>query len=607
MAIRQGSGSACVAALLVAMAYLAGCPVAATAAPQVGIAMYGEPALAAGFDHLPYVDSDAPKGGRLAVGVEGTFDSLNPWNLGAASTVEGLEGTVYQSLMSRSRDEPFTLYALIAESIETDDARTSVTFRLDPRARFSDGTPVTADDVLFSFALLKAHGRPQHRVAFAFVKAVTAPDARTVHYDLAGSTDRELPLILASMPVLPRHATDVQNFDAATLAPPVGSGPYRVTKVEQGRRLVLTRDVAYWGRDLASQRGLYNFDEIDIEYYADGDALFAAFAAGMLDARIEPSAHRWVTAYGFPAVRDGAVRREELAVGGPKGVEGFAFNLRRPVFQDIVVRRALASLLDFEWMNAKLYEGLMTRSIGFFDGSDLSSVGRPASEAERRLLARWPDAVAPQIMEGQGAPPVSDGSGEDRRPARAALSLLRPLGFRLADGRLERDGVPLAFEILVRDASQERLALNYSASLARVGVAARVRRVDPTQYERRRQTFDFDMSVGRWRASASPGNEQRSRFGSASAGQESSFNLAGVRDPAVDALIEIILASRTREDFVTAVRAYDRVLRSGAYIVPLFHATQEWVAVKRGLAHPARLPHYDAPAGLTLDSWWWTR
>lgn len=601
MAIRLSLGR------LAALAGLACLPAVAAPGPQPGIAMYGEPALPEGFDHFPYADPAAPKGGRLVVGVEGTFDSLNPWNLGAASTAEGLEGTVFQSLMTRSRDEPFSLYPLIAKSIETDAARTSVTFRLDPRARFSDGTPVTADDVLFSFRLLKTHGRPQHRVAFAFVRRASAPDAATVHYDLAGSTDRELPLILALMPVLPAHATDVARFDAATLAPPVGSGPYRVTGVEQGRRLTLIRDAAYWGRGLPSQRGLFNFEEIDIDYFADGDSLFAAFAAGLLDARIEPSAHRWVTGYDFPAVRDGAVRRESLPIGGPKGVDGFAFNLRRPVFQDIRVRRALASMLDFEWLNAKLYEGLMTRSIGFFDDSDLSSVGRPASEAERRLLAPWPGAVTPEIMAGQGDPPVTDGSGEDRRPARAALAALRPLGFHLAEGRLVRDGVPLAFEILVRDAPQERLALAYAASLARIGVVARVRRVDPTQYERRRQTFDFDMTVGRWRASASPGNEQRSRFGSASAEQESSFNLAGVRNPAADALIEIILASKTREDFVTATRAYDRVLRSGAYIVPLFHATQEWIAVKRGLSHPARLPHYDAPAGLTLEAWWWTR
>lgn len=570
-----------------------------------GIAMYGEPAFRDGFDHLPYADPDAPKRGRLRVGFEGTFDSLNPFNLNAGSAAQGINGNVYQTLMTRSRDEPFTLYGLIARTIEIDSARTWVTFRLDQRARFSDGTKITADDVVFSFDLLKAHGRPQQRVAFAFVKAISTPDSMTVHYDLAGSTDRELPLILALMPVLPRHAVDVTTFDQSSLVPPLGSGPYRITAVRPGLSLVLTRDSDYWGRHLPSQRGLYNFDEIDIEYFRDGNAMFEAFKAGILDVRIETDARRWIRAYDFPAVRDGTIRCETLPVGGPKGIDGFAFNLRRSLFQDVRVRRALALVFDFEWMNVKLFHGRYVRAQSFFDDSDLVSVGRPASDSEKRLLSRWPGAVTPDILAGKAVLSVTDGSGEDRTGAKKALAMLTTLGYRLDGGRLTRDGVPFSFEILVRDARQELLALNYAASLARIGIRAAVRRVDDTQYERRRQTFDFDMMIGRWATSASPGNEQRSRWGSGSADQAASFNLAGVRNPAIDGLIDAMLASKSHEDFVTAARAYDRVLRSGTYIVPLFHAAEEWVAVKHGLAHPWALPQYDTPVGATLDTWWW--
>lgn len=569
--------------------------------------MYGEPALPPDFDHFPYTNPAAPKGGTLLIGFEGTFDSLNPFNLNAGSAVQGLVGPVFQPLMARSRDEPFTLYGLVAKSVETDPGRTWVTFRLDPGARFSDGVAVTADDVLFSFNLLKKQGRPQHRVAYSFVKAVSAPDPMTVHFDLALSTDRELPLILALMPVLPRHATDIDTFDQSSLQVPVGSGPYRITAVRPGLKIRLRRDRDYWAKDLPSQRGLYNFDEVDIEYFHDGNAMFEAFETGLLDARIETNPQRWTSAYDFPLVSDGAIRRESLPIGGPKGMDGFVFNLRRPVFQDIRVRRALTFVFDFEWLNAKLFDGLYTRTRSFFDESELSSAGRPASEAERRLLARWPGIVDADIMAGRGEPPVSDGSGTDRTGAMRALELLRPLGYRIEGGRLARNGVPLSFEIMVRDKAQERLALLYAASLARIGVIARVRLVDDTQYERRRQQFDFDMMIGRWVTSASPGNEQRSRWGSASADQEASFNLAGVRNPAADGLIETIVSSASPDEFVTAARAYDRVLRSGAYIVPLFHAAQQWIAFKDGLAHPDALPHYDPPATSTLDTWWWKR
>jgi peptide/nickel transport system substrate-binding protein len=576
-----------------------------TPIPTHGIAMHGEPALSPGFGHLPYANPDAPKGGRLTVGVQGTFDSLNPFNVKAGSAAQGIQGNVYQGLMQRSFDEPFTLYGLIAQSIEIDDARSFITFHLDPRAHFSDGKPITSADIAFSFDLLKNKGRPQQRAAFTLVHAVTTPDEHTIGFDLSGAGDRELPLILAIMPVLPKHAIDLERFSESTLQAPVGSGPYKIAEVKVGERIVLKRDPDYWGRDLPIQKGLHNFDEIDVDYFRDANSLFESFKAGLIDYRDENNTTRWTTGYDFPAVRDGRVLTEELPTGVPKGMEGFAFNLRRPLFQDIRVREALGIMFDFEWLNASFFSGLYTRTKSFFDDSELASTGRPASEAERALLAPFPGAVRDDIMEGTWRPPKTDGSGRDREQAKKAMALLTQAGWHVVDGTLRKDAEPFAFEILVSDRGQERLALIYAEQLARIGIAARVRLVDEVQYQRRRQKFDFDMMIGVWAASASPGNEQRNRWSSASADQESSFNLAGAKSPAIDALIQAMLAAKTHEDFVTAVRVYDRVLLSGFYIVPLYHAQKQWTARWTRIARPSNIPHYASPLfGLTLDTWW---
>ena len=335
--------------------------------PRPAIAMHGEPALPDGFDHLPYADPAAVKGGRVSIGFLGAFDSLNPFNLKAGSTAQGLNGNVFETLMTRSLDEPFTLYGLIAKSIETDADRNVVTFRLDPRAHFSNGQPITSDDVRFTFELLKTRGRPQHRAAFSLVKAIEAPDPLTVRYELDGSGDREMPLTLALMPVLPRGAVDLAKWDDASLGIPVGSGPYKIAEVKPGERLILKEDPNYWGKDLPVRRGLFNFDEIDIEYFRDANSLFEAFAAGPLDFREETEPDRWLTAYDFPAIRDHRDVREALPIGGPKGMEGFVFNLRRPIFDDIRVREALGLMFDFEWINANLYGGLYKRTKSFFD------------------------------------------------------------------------------------------------------------------------------------------------------------------------------------------------------------------------------------------------
>jgi len=569
--------------------------------PVGAIAMHGRPALPPNFANLPYADPHAPKGGRLNLAFLGAFDSLNPYNVKALSTAQGLIGNVYQSLMVRSADEPFTLYGLIAKSLETDEARDKLVFHLDHTAHFSDGSPITSADVLFTFNLLKAKGRPQQRAAFALVRSVDAPDDWTVRFDLSSADDRELPLTLAMMPVLSRLHTDAEHFEDQTLAIPVASGPYRVAEVKPGERLVLKRDPNYWGRDLPVSRGLYNFDQIRIDYFRDATAMFEAFKAGLIDYRVEDDVTRWRSEYNFPAAKGGRIVKAAIPNGLPKGVSGFAFNTRRQPFADVRVREALASMFDFEWINANLYAGAYVRSEGFFDDSELSSIGRPASARERALLAPFPGAVRDDVMEGRWRAPVSDGSGRDRTIARQAIDGLKRAGYSLKDERLvDEHGTPLVFEITVKNREEERLALAYARNLARIGVTANVRLVDEVQFQRRRASFDFDMMLGTWTASPSPGNEERSRWGSGSANAEGAYNIAGVASPAVDAMIAALLAADSNEDFVAAVRALDRVLISGFYIVPLYYAPEQWIAYSSKLGRPEKTPLF----GVDLAAWW---
>ncbi len=571
------------------------------AAPVTAIAMHGQPALPAGFAHFPYVNPDAPKGGRLNLAFLGAFDSLNPYNVKALSTAQELIGNVYQPLMIRSDDEPFTLYGLIAESLETDPARDLIDFHLNPAARFSDGTPITSADVLFTFNLLKAKGRPQTRAAYKLVKSVDAPDAHTVRFDLAGANDRELPMILAIMPVLSSAHTDAEHFEDQTLQIPVASGPYRIAKVVPGERLVLKRNPDYWARDLPVAKGLYNFDEIRIDYFRDATAMFEAFKAGVIDYRVEDDITRWRSEYDFPAVKDGRVIKASVPDRLPKGVSGFAFNTRRPMFADPRVREALASMFDFEWINDNLYAGAYRRSEGFFDDSDLSSIGRAASEREKALLAPFPGAVRPDVMDGTWRAPVSDGSGRDRAIARRAIDELERAGLSLKDGRIvDRNGTPLAFEITVKTREEERLALAYARNLARIGVAADVRLVDEVQFQRRRTRFDFDMMPGTWTASPSPGNEQRGRWSSAAAKAEGAYNIAGAASPAIDTMIATMQAADSNEEFVAAVRALDRLLISGFYIVPFYYAPDVWIAYSAKLGRPEKTPLF----GVDLAAWW---
>ncbi len=572
-----------------------------SAPPRHGIAMHGEPALPEDFSHFPYVNADAPRGGRVTYGILGSFDSLNPFVVRGTPPAQVIANQVVEPLMARSYDEPFTLYGLLAESIATPDDRSYVEFRLNPAARFSDGRPVTAEDVLFSWELLRDRGRPNHRTYYSKVRTAEALDERTIRFDLTGSNDRELPLILGLMPILPKHATDPETFEAGGLTPPIGSGPYVVTQVEAGKSLTLTRNPDYWGAGLNVTRGWGNFGEIRYDFYRDAGTMLEAFRKGLYDIRPESDPARWMSAYDEKAVKDGRIVKDELGSGAPKPIAAFVFNTRRPLFKDIRVRRALAMLFDFPWANTNLLHGAYARTASFFEGSELSARGRPASEKERALLAPYPDAVLPDIMDGTWQPPQADGSGRDRTLLREALSLLREAGWELRDGVLTDSGrKPFAFELLVKTKEQERIALAFARDLARAGIKAAVRLVDTVQFESRLLSYDFDMTQYTWDNSLSPGNEQSFYWGTSAASSPGTRNYMGAAEPAIDAMIAEIVRATTREDLVAATRALDRVLMSGFYVVPLYHLPNKWIARRSYIGRPDRMPLY----GPIPETWW---
>jgi peptide/nickel transport system substrate-binding protein len=462
---------------------------------------------------------------------------------------------------------------------------------------------VTAADVIFSWQLLRDHGRPNYRAYYAKVASAKALDERTVRFDLAGADDRELPLILGLMPILAEHAIDVAKFEDTTLAKPIGSGPYTVAEIETGKSVTLKRDPNYWGRDLPINRGLWNFSEMRFDYYRDANTYFEGFKTGLYDVRAEQDPTRWSTGYDFPAVRDGRVVKEAFTNGLPKPASNFVFNTRRPIFADLRVRQALMLLFDAEWVNRNFFFDLYRRSASYFDDSDLSAYHRPADQHERTLLAKFPNAVRADVLDGTWSPPTSDGSGRDRKNLRAALSLLEAAGYELKGTTLRaRDsGRPFHFEIMVTSRDDERLALVFASNLARAGIDAQVRMVDAVQFDQRRIAFDFDMMPYRWEQSLSPGNEQAFYWGSAAAGEQGTRNYMGVRSPAVDAVIAALLAARERPNFVADVRALDRLLISGSYVVPLFYLPQQWVARWTSIQHPNRTSLF----GYLPETWWY--
>ncbi len=563
--------------------------------------MHGEPAWGRNFDHPTYADPAAPKGGTLVQGVLGTFDCLNPFIVKGLPAAN-IRSYVVESLLARGYDEPFTLYGLIADSVLTNAARSVVTFTINKAARFSDGRPVTPEDVIFSWALLRDKGRPNFRIYYAKAVKAELVGERGVRFDLTGSDDRELPLIIALMPVLAKHVINPDTFEDTSFVAPLGSGPYTVTAVRPGVSVTFTRDKNYWGRHLPINRGLWNFDTIRYDYYRDGNTHFEAFKKGLYDVRAETDPGRWQTAYNFPALRDGRVVKEEFPYGLPKGMQGLVFNTRREIFEDVRVREALLQLFDFEWINHTYLFDLYKRTASYFDGCDLSARGVPANVRERQLLEAFPGVVRPDIMEGKWAPPKTDGSGRDHEGLRRAFGLFKQAGYELKGTQLVHlaSGRTFTFEILTTTRDQERLSLAYAQNLKRAGIVVQVRNIDPTQFEHRLLSFDFDMTEYHWEQSLSPGNEQLFYWGSDAADQQGSRNYMGVKSKAVDAMIAALLAATTRDDFVAAVRALDRVLLSGFYVIPLYYPPVQWIARWVRIKHPPRTSLF----GYLPETWW---
>ena len=572
--------------------------------PSYGIAMHGDPALPADFTHFPYANPDAPKGGSVTFGMQGTFNSLNPFivqGLGASGLLDLKLGyNVFESLMERSWDEPFTLYPLIAKSVETDDERSFVEFRIDERARFSDGERVKPEDVIFTFELLRDKGWPRYATTVKKIAKMELVGDDGVRFTF-GEPDRELPMILGLMPVLPKHAVDAATFDKSSLTPMIGSGPYVIDRVRPGELLTLKRNPDYWARELPSKRGFHNFDEIRISYFRDANALFEAFKKGLVDVQLETDSGRWTNGYDIPAVASGQIVKEEIANGLPSGMYGFVLNTRRPLFKDRKLRQALTGLFDFEWANANLFDSAFVRTKSFYDKSELSSQERPASDGEKALLAPFPDAVTPEIMAGTWAPPITDGTGRDRAFLKLAYDQLTAAGYERKGTVLHSpSGAPVVFDVMLRDGGGQEIVLAWQRTLARLGIGLTLSSVDTAQYQQRLTERDFDTILFSYSSSLSPGVEQVGRWGSAARDAPGSWNHAGVADPAVDAMIDAMLNARSREDFVDAVRAYDRVLLSGFWVVPLYHQAEQWVARWKRIARPETTPVY----GYQIASWW---
>ncbi|MQW86215.1 extracellular solute-binding protein [Sinorhizobium saheli] len=579
----------------------------AVAAPVHAISMHGEPALPADFKHFPYVNPNVKKGGKIAYGVVGTFDSLNPFILKSMrTTARGMwdpafGNLVYESLMQRSQDEPFTMYGLLAETVEWDDDRTFIQFNLNPKARWADGQPVTAEDVIFTFELMRDKGRAPFSNRLSKVAKMEKVGERSVRFTFTEDADREFPLLLALSPVLPKHAVNIEAFDRTTLEPPLGSGPYRVAEVRPGERIVYRRNPDYWGKDLPSKIGLDNYDEISVEYFLQENTLFEAFKKGEVDIYPEGSATKWARAYDFPAVRSGEVIKETFKPKTPSGMLGFVFNTRRPVFNNVKLRQGLALVFDFEWVNKNLFDNAYTRTQSYWQNSSLSFLGVAADDRELGLMGDVREKINPAILDGTYRLPVTDGSGRDRNVLREAVTLLREAGYSIKDGKMvDAKGTPLAFEIMSQNAGQEKIALAFQRFLAPLGIVATVRTVDDSQYQLRSQSFDYDVIIKSFPSSLSPGAEQISYWGSVSRDRQGSSNFAGVADKDVDKLINNILQARTPEDFTAAVRAHDRLLVNNSYLVPLYHLDAQWIARWKHIGRPSTTPLY----GYQLPAWW---
>lgn len=576
---------------------------AAEPQPAHGIAMRGQPAMPPDFDHLPYADPNAPKGGELRRGAVSSFDSLNPFIV-LGRPAAGLTEYVFPTLMARSWDEPFTLYGYVAETVRAPEDRSWIEFQIHPDARFDDGSPITVEDVIFSYETLKAHSNPQRRVVYGRVRSVEPVGERGVRFTFDEATDRETPIVLAMMPVLSKAYWTAHDITKTTLEPPLGGGPYRIRSVDPGRSIVYERVEDWWGSRLPFFRGQMNFDAIRYDYYRDEAVALEAFKAGEYNYRLEFNPERWLIAYDFPAARDGRVTMMAAPHGRANGMRGFAFNTRREIFADVRVREAIAHAFDFEAVNRTYLAGQYDRIDSYFDNSSLAATGVPEG-AELALLEPFRDQLPPDLFTTPFRLPETDGSGNNRANLRRASQLLEEAGWIVRDGRRvhAETGRPLRFEILLNDAGDERVALAFAGALRRIGIEASIRTVDSAEYTGRVQAYDFDMIVHRWAVSLSPGVEQYGQYwGSAAAEAQGTRNYPGVRSPVVDALARAVADAPTQEALEAATRALDRVLLWGWYVVPLYFTAQDYIAYWGPFGRVDYQPLYGAIA--TVDAWW---
>jgi microcin C transport system substrate-binding protein len=568
-----------------------------------GLALHGVPALPEGFPHWPWVNPAAPKGGEMVRWALGSFDSMNPFILRgtAAAGLNGLlNGMIWETMLDRSSDEVGTSYCHLARSVEVAGDWTWTAFDIRPEARWHDGRPLTAEDVLWTWATLQQHGRPLFRSYWSDVAEVTAEGTHRVRYRFKHGNNHELPSIVGEMPILPKHWWQGRDFARPSLDIPLGSGPYRVEKFEPGRSITWRRVPDYWGANLGTRKGTANFDSIRFEYFRDSTVALEAFKAGQVDLRQENIAKEWATGYDFPAMRQGLVKRAEIPHSNSSGMQSFTMNLRRPLFRDARVREALDLVFDFEWLNANIFYGSYKRTQSFFANSELACRGIPEGR-ELAILAPFRGRVPEAVFTTEFKEPVTDGSGNNRDNQRRALALLKAAGWEVKERKLvNAAGQHFTFEILLGEPSLERLALPYVQWLGRLGIEARVRTVDPAQYQVRMDSYDFDMTTDVIPQSQTPGNEQREFFHSAKANDPGGRNIAGIADPVVDALVELVVNAPSREELVTRTRALDRVLLWNRFVVPMYHLPAWRLAWWDKFQQPPRTPRY----ALAVDAWW---
>ena len=579
------------------------------------ITILGTPALPAGFDHFPYVNPDAPKGGEVVFGAVGSFDGFNPyilrgnpalgigtqWQPGVGGTQSGSAGGhVWESLLTGSADEVATGYGHLAETIEVPKDGMWIAFEIRPEAHFADGHPVGADDVVWTFNTLMEKGRPSFRVQYADVQDAVAEGPRRVVFHFKSNANRELPLLVGGLPVLPKHWWATRDFTKPLTEPPLGSGPYKVESFELSRTVTYVRDPNWWARDMPTGRGFFNFDRVRMEYFRDPTVLFEAFKAGQIDWRQENVSKQWMTQYDFAAVTNGLVSKETIAHKLPLGIQGWVFNSRRDQFKDARVREAFGQVFDFEWMNKNLFYGVYSRETSYFGNTDNESKGVPG-EAERALLDPFKADIPASVLTEPFVMPTTDGSGNNREGLRRALALLKEAGWTIKDRKLvDATGKQMAFTILLNDPTLERIALPYKEWIQRLGADVSIRTVDNAQFERLTDAFDFDMTTIIYPGSDLPGNELRDEFSCLGAKTEGSSNVAGVCDKAIDSLIETAINATDRTSLATAARAIDRLLLRGWYLVPNWYDSVFKVAAWNRFGRET-VPMRD---GFVLDSWW---